>query len=204
MSKTSSFRRPFEKPHGKRAQARFKSVSHRLYQIHRSLSRQLSWKKTLLLTCQILGLLVSTLAANEKYPVLNRDNSKIPIQMQLSHKQKFFSAFSAALLKFSWNYERFQKNRTLPAFLFPKLRSLKRWSDKSLKSPVSEDPSTSNMVNVPKHYSSLHHITFILFNGLYQVNRAGKSPSYWHEKSWDCLITHWVPMKIILFLIERI
>ena len=175
MSKTSSFRRPFEKPHGKRAQARFKSVSHRLYQIHRSLSRQLSWKKTLLLTCQILGLLVNTLAANEKYPVLNRDNSKIPIQMQLSHKQKFFSAFSAALLKFSWNYERFQKNRTLPAFLFPKLRSLKRWSDKSLKSPVSEDPSTSNMVNVPRHCWNLHDSTFIEFINHFEGNWVLKS-----------------------------
>ena len=39
----------------------------------------------------------------------------------------------------------------LIAFLFPKLRTLKTWLDKCLKSPVSEDPSPSNMKNVPKH-----------------------------------------------------
>ena len=38
----------------------------------------------------------------------------------------------------------------LMAFVFPKLRTLKTWLDKCLKSPVSDDPSTSNMVNVPK------------------------------------------------------
>ena len=36
-------------------------------------------------------------------------------------------------------------------FVFPKLRTLKAWSDKCLKSPVLEDPSISNIVNMPKH-----------------------------------------------------
>ena len=98
MSKKSGFREPFDKQHDKRAQVRFKSASHRLYHIHRSLSSQLNWKKSPFLTCQILGLLVNTLAANEKYPILNRDNLKIAIQMQLSRKEKILSPFSAALL----------------------------------------------------------------------------------------------------------
>ena len=42
----------------------------------------------LLLTSKILGLLVKTLAATEKYLVLHRDNLTILIQMQLSEKQK--------------------------------------------------------------------------------------------------------------------
>ena len=45
---------------------------------------------SLLFTCQTLGLLVKILAADEKYPVLNRDNLMRPIQMQLSQKQKTF------------------------------------------------------------------------------------------------------------------
>ena len=98
MSKKSCFRGPFEKQHGKRARARFRSASHGLYHIHRPLSSQLSWKKNLFLTCQILGLIVNILAADERYPVRNRDNLKIAIQMQLSRKQKNFSAFYAALL----------------------------------------------------------------------------------------------------------
>ena len=48
---------------------------------------------SLLLTCQILGLIVNTLAADEKYPVLNSDNLTIPIQMELSQKQKVFLNF---------------------------------------------------------------------------------------------------------------
>ena len=48
----------------------------------------MSFGKSLLLTCQILGRLVNTFAADEKYPVVNSDKLPIPIQMQLSYKQK--------------------------------------------------------------------------------------------------------------------
>ena len=40
---------------------------------------------------------------------------------------------------------------TLTAFALLKLETLKRWLDKCLKSLVSEDPWTSNMVNLAKH-----------------------------------------------------
>ena len=93
MSKKCRFTGPFDKQHGKRAQALLKSASQHLYQIHLSLPRQLSWKESLLLTCQILGQLVNLLAGHKKYPVLNRDNLTIAIQMKLSRKQKFFLNF---------------------------------------------------------------------------------------------------------------
>ena len=51
---------------------------------------------------------------------------------------------------------------TLRDFLFPKLRIAYTWSDKCLKSTVTENPSTSNMVNVPKHCSNLNYSFFIL------------------------------------------
>ena len=108
MSKKSRFRGPFDKQHGKRAQALLKSASQHLYHIHRSLPRKLSWKKSLLLTCQILGLLVNTLAADEKYPVLNTDNLTIPIQIQFSQKQKTFSQILAPFLKSRLNFKHFQ------------------------------------------------------------------------------------------------
>ena len=38
----------------------------------------------------------------------------------------------------------------------------KRWLDKCVKSPVSEDPSTSNMVNEPKHCYNLDDSTFTI------------------------------------------
>ena len=99
MSKKFSFGGHFDKQHFKGAQAVLKSSSQHLYPIDSSLPSQLSWKKSLLLTCLMFGLLVNTLAADEKYPVLNRDTLTIPIQMQLSQKQKTFSPFFAPFLK---------------------------------------------------------------------------------------------------------
>ena len=169
MSKKSRFRGCFDKQYGKRAQALLKSASQHLYHIHWSLPSQLSWKKSLLLTCQILGLLVNTLAADEKYPVLNRENLTIPIQMQLSQKQKIFSQFFAAFLEARLNFEHYEKKIILTAFVFLKLRTLKTRLYKCLKGLVSGDPLTSNKVNVPKHCLNLHHSAFIIFINRCQV-----------------------------------
>ena len=109
MSNNSSFRGCFDKQNGKRAQTLFESASQHLDHIHRSLPRKLSWKKSLLLTCQILGLLVNTLTADEKYPVGNRDNLKIPIQMHFSQKEKTFSQFVRAFLNYKSNFKHFEK-----------------------------------------------------------------------------------------------
>ena len=56
-----------------------------------------------------MGLLVNTLDADDKYPVLNKDNLTIPIQMQLSQKQKSVSQFLAAFLKSMLNFKNFEK-----------------------------------------------------------------------------------------------
>ena len=63
------------------------------------------------MTYQILRLLVNTLPANGKYPILNRDNLTTPIQMQLSQKQKTFSHFFDAFLKSRLNLEHFEKKK---------------------------------------------------------------------------------------------
>ena len=89
---------------------------------------------------------------------------------------------------------------TVIDFVFPNSRSPKTWSYKCLKSLLTEDLSTRNMVNVPKHCWNLHRSTFIIFINHCQVNWFGKSLFFWHAKSWDYLLTHWVPMKSILFL----
>ena len=86
---------------------------------------QLSWKKSLLFTCQILVLLVNTLAANEKYPVLNRDNLTIPIQMQLSEKEKTFSQFLDAFFKSSLNLKHFEKENDPHNFCISKFTDSK-------------------------------------------------------------------------------
>ena len=78
--------------------------------------RRLTWKKSLLLTPKIFGLLINTLAADEKFLVLHRDNLTIPIQMQLSQKQKTFSEFFAAFLKSRLNFKYFLKKDDPPRF----------------------------------------------------------------------------------------
>ena len=47
-------------------------------------------KKSFLVVCKILGLFVNLLTADNKYSLLNEDNLKQQIQMQLSNKQRVF------------------------------------------------------------------------------------------------------------------
>ena len=101
MPKKFRFRGLFDKQHGKRAEALLKSASQQLYHNDRTLPRKLSLKKSLLLARKISGLLLNTLTltADEKYPVLNRDNLTITVQMILSQKQKTFFQFFSGFLK---------------------------------------------------------------------------------------------------------
>ena len=48
------------------------------------------------------------------------------------------------------------------------------WLDKCLKTPVSEDFSTSNMVNGPKHCWNLHESTFTMFIDNCELNSKGE------------------------------
>ena len=139
MSKKNRFRGPFEKQHGKRAQAMFKSASEHFYHIHWSLRSQFSQKKSLLLTCQILGFLVNKLDSDDRYPVLNRDNLTIVGQMQLPQKQKLFLNFRLHFLNRDLTLNILKKKMALVDFVFRELRTSKTQSDKSLKSLFSED-----------------------------------------------------------------
>ena len=76
----------------------------------------MSLRKFLLLTSEILGLLIKTLSADDKYPNLNRGNLKVPIEMQLSQKQKTFSQFFAGFLKSRLNFEHFEEKDDLHRF----------------------------------------------------------------------------------------
>ena len=46
---------------------------------------------------------------------------------------------------------------------FPNYQLRKTWLDQCLKSPISEDPSTDNMVIGPKHCCNLNDSTFTIF-----------------------------------------
>ena len=78
------------------------------------------------------------------------------------------------------------------------------WLDKCLKSPASEDPSTSNMLNRLKNCSKLNDNTSTIFIDPCHGNLGWKSLTKWYAKSRDCLLTHWLPVTSIVFLKERI
>ena len=152
MSKESRFRGSFDKQHGKGDQTLWKPEPHNLCHIYWSLWRQLGWKKCLLVIWKILGLFVKILNADHKYSLLYRENLKKPIQMQLSQKQKFIFQFVSAFLKSRLTFEHFQKKWWPSWQLYLRnCRLQKTWLNKSLKSPISEDRSTSNRVIGTKH-----------------------------------------------------
>ena len=59
-----------------------------------SFLRKLIWKMSPSVSSEILGGFVYTLTADGKYPLQGSENLQLPIQMQLSEKQKnIFSIF---------------------------------------------------------------------------------------------------------------
>ena len=69
---------------------------------------------------------VTTLTDDGKCSLLYRNNLMQPIQILLSHKQKTFSEFLSAFLKFALNFEHSEKKMILIADVFPKLPSPKK------------------------------------------------------------------------------
>ena len=63
----------------------------------------------MLVVWKFLRLLVKTLTDDDKYSLLYRENLTQPIQILLSQKQKTFSQFLSAFLKYILNFAHFQK-----------------------------------------------------------------------------------------------
>ena len=109
MSNKSNFRGHFDRQHGKVDQTMLKSARQQLYHICWSLWRQLIWKKSFLVICEVLRLFVNISIADDKFFLINRDNFREPIQMQLSQKQRTFSQNFSAILKYRLNVQHFHK-----------------------------------------------------------------------------------------------
>ena len=178
MNKKSTFKGSFEKQHGKCAEILLKCQGEHLYHIHWSMGRQLTWKESLVVTWKISRLFPNTLSGDGKYSLLNRDNLTQPIQMQLSRKPKTFSDFFAGFLKSSLNFEHFFKKRW-PSLLmyFRNYGPGKTLLDECLRSPLSNDPSKTNMVNAPKHCRNVKDSIFTIFIDRCEGNSLEKSSS---------------------------
>ena len=106
ISKKSPFRGPLRNQHVRGR--KLKSEPHHLYHIYWSLWTQLSWKKCLLVICKDLRIFLNILTGDDKYFLVNRDNLRQPIQMQLSQKQKTSSEFVSVFFKFIIKFEHFR------------------------------------------------------------------------------------------------
>ena len=85
---------------------------------------------------KILRLFANTLTVEEKHYLLNIDNLKQPIQMQLAKKEKKFSRIFFSFLKSILNFKHLPKKNDPNSLCI----SGDTGSDKWLKSCVSEDP----------------------------------------------------------------
>ena len=154
--------------------------------------------------CKILTLFVNALTADDKYSLLNSDNFTQPNQILVSQKQKTFSESFFAFLKSTLNFVDFQKKIPSQTMCFRNYGLRKKWFDKCLKTPVSDQTSTSNMVKGPKHICNLDDSTFTILIDHWEANWVWKSLFQCYAKFGDCLLTHSLSLTSILFLIETI
>ena len=150
-------------------------------------------QKSLLDTWKFFRPFLHTLIANDKYSLNSKDKWMQTIQMHLSQKQNIFSQFYSAFFESALNFEHL-KNKKWPLELmyFRNYRPWKTCLDKCLKTPVSEDVSTGDMVNSPKHWFNLNESACIILSdnceGNWVVKVTLRHLKILHTFSWhiDC------------------
>ena len=80
----------------------------------------------------------------------------------------------------------------------------KTWLEHSQKTTNSEIPLRVKVLKGLKHFWNLHESPFIIFSHQSENKWFGRYIPYWNLISWECLLTHWLPMTSILFVIVRI
>ena len=183
MSRKSSFRGPFDKWHGKQAETLLELERQHLYHIYWSLGRQFRLRKHLWVIWKILGLFVNPFTVNDKYCLLNRGDLLQHFQIQLSKKQKVLSECFLDFLNLNPIFIIFEKKWPSHLMYFWTYGLRKTPLDKCLKSPVSEEPSTTDVVNGSKHCWKLNDSTFTIFIDPCECNSGRKSLSDLYPKS---------------------
>ena len=204
MSKKSRFRIHFEKQDGKRVQTLLKFKWQQLYHIYWSMWGKSSCRKSLLVICKFLRLFVSTVTVNDKYFLLNKDNLKQPIQIQLPQKQKTFSKFFSQLLQSAWNFKHFKQKMTLIPNVFPKIRTpknvLRSMSKKSrFRRPFEKQDAKRFQTLLKSEGQHLQHISLSLWRQL-----TYKKSLLVIEKFLILFVNNWLLMTSILFVIETV
>ena len=125
-SKRSCFRTPLANERVNGFQTLRKSARHYHYPLFSSIRGKWNCKKSPSVLYEILRLFVNALTADDKYSGSNMQNLSQHFQTPLSQKQKTFSEFFIAFLKFAWNLESFQKKDEYPSLINSELIDAKR------------------------------------------------------------------------------
>ena len=91
------------------------STRHYYYPLFSSLRGKLSWKNSPSVLYEILRLFLNALTADDNYSGSNMLNLLQQFQTPLYQKQKNFSGFFIAFLKYAWNLEYFPKKMSIVA-----------------------------------------------------------------------------------------
>ena len=81
----------------------------------------MSWAKSAIVLSEILTLFVNILTTDDKYSRRNMLNFTQQIEAPLSQKQKTFSGFFIAFLKFALNLENLEKKSEYPSRVISKI-----------------------------------------------------------------------------------
>ena len=127
MSETSCFRTPFANERVNGFQTLPKSARHHYYPLFSSIRGKLSWKKSPSVWYEILRLFVNALTADDKYSGSNMQKFPQQFHTPLSQKQKTFSGFFIAFLKYTWNLEHFQKKDEYRSLIISEIIDTERY-----------------------------------------------------------------------------
>ena len=75
---------------------------------------------------EIIRPFVNALTADDKYSGINMKNLRQQFQTPLSQKQKTFSGFFFAFLKWAWNLEHFQRKDENPSLIISEIIDAER------------------------------------------------------------------------------
>ena len=161
----------------------FKSEPQHLYHIYWSLWWRFRLKQFLSVICKILGLFVNPLTAVTSILFLIETIYSNIFRCNYLRNGKYFLffLFFFSFSQFRLNFERFQQKDDLDSWCYfwtyglPEMRL-----DNCVKSPVSEDPLTSNTANGPKHCWNLKNSTFTVFIHPCEDSSGWKSFSEWY------------------------
>ena len=118
MPETSCFRTPFgnQRVHG--SQTLRNTAWQHFYPNFKLIRKKTSWKTSLPVRSEILGLFGNTLTTDHMNSLHNRDKSPHHIQRPLSAKPETFSGCYFAFSKSQWNFYHFQKTTSFIAQIF--------------------------------------------------------------------------------------